>query len=70
MPGWALAAAFFGAALLLAPVLFRAWLDRSLAARRARTEALIARARDAAVTPSEAQVDDEKSSVLDDRPLR
>jgi hypothetical protein len=77
MPAWVLAAAFFGAALLLAPVLFHAWLDRFLADRRAHTEALAARARDAersrthdGAAPDEARVDDEKAAVLDDRPLR
>ncbi len=69
-PAWLVVAAAFGAALLLAPALFRAWLDRHLAERRARTEALVARARDAAVTPSEARVDVEKCAVLDERPLR
>ena len=77
MPAWVLVAAFFGAALLLAPVLFHAWLERFLAERRARTEALVARVREAergrhapSDAPPDARVDDEKASVLEDRPLR
>jgi hypothetical protein len=69
-PAWVLVAAAVAALLLLAPVIFRAWLDRLLAARRARTEELVARARRASATPGEARVDVEKSSVLDEGPLR
>jgi hypothetical protein len=68
IPGWALVLAFFAAALLLAPVLFGAWLERTVAERRARTEALVARVRGAAA-PGEARVDVEKSDVLENRPL-
>ncbi len=78
MPAWVLVAAFFGAALLLAPVLFHTWLERFLAERRARTEALVTRVLEAErgrhgareAPPPDARVDDEKASVLEDRPLR
>ena len=46
MPGWMLVALGFGAAFLLAPMLFQGWLDRVLEERRRRTEDLLARASD------------------------
>ncbi len=71
MPSWFVVAVFFAAALTLVPVLFRAWLDRFRAARRTRTQALVmAHANATASPPREAQVDGEKSAVLEDRPLR
>lgn len=75
MPAWVLVAAFFGAALLLAPVLVHGWLERFLAERRAYTEGLAARVRDAErarppAATAEARSEEENPAVPGDRPLR
>jgi hypothetical protein len=46
MPLWVYVFAAFAAAILLVPVVFTAWLDRTRGERRRRTEALLARTKD------------------------
>lgn len=46
MPLWVYVFVAFAAAILLVPVVFTAWLERTRTERRARTEALVAQTKD------------------------
>jgi hypothetical protein len=46
MPLWVYVFAALLAAILLVPVIFGAWLDRTRSERKARTEALVARTKE------------------------